>query len=692
MKFRFAFFAFSLLNVLTLVGCNGVGDKDSILARVNKEKVYREDVTMLLRNSPSEKADLSQFLYDNLFAKAAVVSAASVEYPELLKDWDEYYKELEPRLLTMVYQNFYTMECLGYSDGELRQFYEANLGMFPEGSEYMGVRGAVATELYLSKNKEAFDKYIQDNRGASDTAKVDTSVMKTRFVEDYRQALRDKAMKEVVAKQRIDVRDVAAADSRAYYEKHLDEFKTTEGYELYHIQSKDSAALSQMVGADVSVEQFKILAQKNSQNKATARDSGLVGVVKRGFALPYGIGMVEKLDASLEGKEPGFVTGVLLSRTPVDTNYHRFYLAKVVPSQQKSFERVKDGIAKDIAAGAIFEVDSNEVVVTQDGKAVVSAGDLLRFNAKYGKPQMTKHQFSRLAAMFAELCAFSSEAKDLKLNHGWEFRSLIRLSRLSYITDRYLDNLNDKSISEDSLKALYERFGNPANPGASFENSINDMRTVALFPKNLYTREYFYGYRVKYGRLSVEKSFPDIYKKRIDEYLKMLKKKTVAEIYAKASVRLYDANFEEFKPRLSEQEVLADADSMANAGDRDGAFLKYRQLLYLYPENDSLFQKALYEMAQIQNDKEEFYDAESEYYALYTMWPEGPYAEKSMFSRGFILNENLKMNEAALKVFEEFLTKFPNSELKESVDWLVQNIKSNGKLADDLMKKISAEE
>jgi hypothetical protein len=59
---------------------------------------------------------------------------------------------------------------------------------------------------------------------------------------------------------------------------------------------------------------------------------------------------------------------------------------------------------------------------------------------------------------------------------------------------------------------------------------------------------------------------------------------------------------------------------------------------------------------------------------------------------GFILSENLNRNDQALEVLEDFQKRFPKSELKESVDWLVENIKSDGKLAEDLMKKIEAEE
>ena len=73
------------------------------------------------------------------------------------------------------------------------------------------------------------------------------------------------------------------------------------------------------------------------------------------------------------------------------------------------------------------------------------------------------------------------------------------------------------------------------------------------------------------------------------------------------------------------------------------------------------------------------------------MWPDSPETEKALFSRGFILNENLHKDTLALQVLEDFQKRFPNSELKESVDWLVNNIKSGGKLAEDLMKKIEAE-
>ena len=165
-----------------------------------------------------------------------------------------------------------------------------------------------------------------------------------------------------------------------------------------------------------------------------------------------------------------------------------------------------------------------------------------------------------------------------------------------------------------------------------------------------------------------------------------------AEAYSKATVHLYDTGVSEYKPTMIANVLLARADSLYQAGKKSDAYYEYRKVMFAYADNDSLFEHVAYEMAQIESENENFLDAEGDYNAFYNMWPNSPNAEKAMFSRGFMLNENLGQNDQALEVLETFLQKYPNSELKESAQWLVDNIKSNGKLAEDLMKKIEAEE
>jgi outer membrane protein assembly factor BamD (BamD/ComL family) len=171
-----------------------------------------------------------------------------------------------------------------------------------------------------------------------------------------------------------------------------------------------------------------------------------------------------------------------------------------------------------------------------------------------------------------------------------------------------------------------------------------------------------------------------------------MKQRWMDEAYASATRHIYDTSVEEHVCEYDPQKLMAKADSLRNAGNRSSAYNTYRKVMNAYATDDSLFEKVAYEMAQVQNENEEYNDAEAEYYAFYTMWPNSPNAEKALFTRGFILDENINNDSLALTLFDEFLKRYPQSELKESVDWLAENIRSGGKLADDLVKKIEAEE
>jgi hypothetical protein len=53
------------------------------------------------------------------------------------------------------------------------------------------------------------------------------------------------------------------------------------------------------------------------------------------------------------------------------------------------------------------------------------------------------------------------------------------------------------------------------------------------------------------------------------------------------------------------------------------------------------------------------------------------------------MRENLKKDSVALVLFQEFSKKYPESDLRGSVDWLIQDIQSGGKLSKELNEKIS---
>lgn len=683
----------SLASLFFLNGCNGIGDKDTLLARIDKEKVYQEDYTLLMKNGGTYKMSKGQYLYQNLYSKAALTARALSEYPELADEWKDHYADLESRVLTMVYQRYYVMECLMYSDAELRQYYDANRSLFPSDStgDFYMVRGDVASYYYASKNQEQFDAYIKDSLKLNDPSAEELQKQKQVFANMRRHQLREELTRQILDKTHVGIQEVPAADAKTYYAAHKDDFMTTPGYELYHIQGSDSVALVNAVAENASLEQFKAAAAKYSANGKTAKDSGYVGHVKKNFALPYGIGMVEGLAPALEGKEPGFVTPVL--RAADMKTFHRFYLAALDPAKLKPFDRVESSILGGIKDGRFFDVDSSTVLITKSGLPIFTEADLLRFNEKYFHRVITRPIHEKMVAMIAENLAFSEAAKEAHLNHTWEYRALYRSARWDFLSEKYIDKkLVDSSIPEDTLKAWYDRVGSPIYQNYSYERAKDDLRKVASFPENMYKHEYYMCYRMIYAGKTFEQSIPMIYARHIDEFKDLKTERFAAEAYTGADVYLYDTNVLEYKPYMILDSLLARADAFYKAGKRSEAYYAYRRVMYAYAENDSLFEKVAYDMAQIQGENEEFMDAEGEYYAFYTMWPNSVNAEKAMFSRGFMLNENLGWNDKALKVLEEFLQKYPNSELKESAQWLVDNIKSDGKLADDLMKKIEAEE
>ena len=122
------------------------------------------------------------------------------------------------------------------------------------------------------------------------------------------------------------------------------------------------------------------------------------------------------------------------------------------------------------------------------------------------------------------------------------------------------------------------------------------------------------------------------------------------------------------------------------------AEFSWLRLRTLYPSDDTLASRATFQIAQVENEQEGYDVAQKEYRAFYSMWPKSPDAEKAIFTRGFILHENLKQDSAALAVFRDFAAKYPKSDLMESVNWLIKDIESKGKLGAELLDKISKED
>ena len=96
------FLFISSLCCAALMGCNGIGASEDKIARVDTEIVYAEDLDLEIKISGEDRSSEGQ-IASNLISKAALVSKALKDFPELGSRWEAYSKNLEVRLLTLVY-------------------------------------------------------------------------------------------------------------------------------------------------------------------------------------------------------------------------------------------------------------------------------------------------------------------------------------------------------------------------------------------------------------------------------------------------------------------------------------------------------------------------------------------------------------------------------------------------------------
>ena len=661
---------------MALVGCNGFGLNEGKFAQVDNETVYNEDIDLAILTSNTGSSDFDN-LAKGVLTRSAVVSKALQEFPELEEHWKDYSKNMEDRLLTLVYQRFYSMEKLTYSDADLKAFFDAHKADFADSTgkvEFLDVRGRVADRLLLEREAEKL-------KAAGDTAM---------FIHTYKQEMVQNTIKSVKEKFPVKVEKIVPPDPEGYYEKHKEKFKTAPAFEVYHVQMEDSAALAKLFKKPVTLEKFKAIAAKHSQNKETAANGGYVGVVKEGFAFPYGIGIINGLAEAFTGKTEGAVSPVLGStRTP---GRHVFYLVREIPPEVKPYDRVKADVENRMLTEGYLELPADYVLISKNGAPLVTEKQIMQiFEEEPGMPR-TNGMRDRIIRSLAECASFADEARSIGLDTSWEYRAFMRQTRDNYIISHY-DEIAQakKSVPEDSLKAYFEKNGNPVRPRLSYEESKTDLNDYINFPENVLKRDYYFNYILNAKR-SIDDARKQVFSNRINVLRKARKDRVEAEIWANAKVKIFKEGFTVAQEAAGPEVMQATADSLYKARNYDAAIEQWKKVRDYYPDDDALFAKATLQIAQIQAEAEQYSFSEAEYNAFYKMWPDSPDAEKAMFSRGFILNENLHKDSLALQVLEEFQAKYPNSEMGKDVNWLVENIKSGGKLAEDLMKKIEAEE
>lgn len=679
------------LGALLFTGCNAIGDKDTIIGRVNGESIYQEDIDLMVRlRGESSKSESMRNAVASLFSRNAIFSAAIERYPEFKEEIKNRSKTIDNYLLTFAFQRFYAMDRLMFSDSELRAYFDAHRSLFADTAEYMLVRNVVAEKLFLERNADSLATFIERSKtdGTLDTS---SEYLKNTFIRNYREMLANTMGDSLLKAFNLVLVPIVPPTPEEYYEKHKDWFVTEPGFEVYHVEMADSLALAALFYTDsMDLDEFKKIARDNSINKETAANDGYVGKVLEKHVLPYGIGEMGPMFEQFKDKPVGTVSAPI--RTFMGETFHVFYLASVVPSHQKSFEQARAAIKNELEHGINYELDSTYVLATMNGEPVILESDIL--DVYKANPTMPRNRMyhDRITNSLLQNIAFAQEARKRKVDHSWEYRALVRENGLSYVCDAFENKIKFiVNYPDDTLKAVYDKIGNPAHPNMSFESSRANLSNWLDMPRNLLKRKYYY---------SLEDYLPDDYETSINRLFSEMEisyrdarwDRVVTEAWGKAKVSLYTDSIFLLPQENSLDSAIAALDSFYREQKLDKVLVGWQGLRDRYPENDTIMKKSTYEIAHVLSEMNDYDHSQREYRSFYSVWPDDPNAEKAMFSRGFILTENMHKDSLALDVLNEFKQKFPKSELVESADWLIENIRSGGQLANDLMKKIEAEE
>ena len=679
------------LGALLFTGCNAIGDKDTIIGRVNGESIYQEDIDLMVRlRGESSKSESMRNAVASLFSRNAIFSAAIERYPEFKEEIKNRSKTIDNYLLTFAFQRFYAMDRLMFSDSELRAYFDAHRSLFADTAEYMLVRNVVAEKLFLERNADSLAAFIERSKtdGTLDTS---SEYLKNTFIRNYREMLANTMGDSLLKAFNLVLVPIVPPTPEEYYEKHKDWFVTEPGFEVYHVEMADSLALAALFYTDsMDLDEFKKIARDNSINKETAANDGYVGKVLEKHVLPYGIGEMGPMFEQFKDKPVGTVSAPI--RTFMGETFHVFYLASVVPSHQKSFEQARAAIKNELEHGINYELDSTYVLATMNGEPVILESDIL--DVYKANPTMPRNRMyhDRITNSLLQNIAFAQESRKRKVDHSWEYRALVRENGLSYVCDAFENKIKFiVNYPDDTLKAVYDKIGNPAHPNMSFESSRANLSNWLDMPRNLLKRKYYY---------SLEDYLPDDYETSINRLFSEMEisyrdarwDRVVTEAWGKAKVSLYTDSIFLLPQENSLDSAIAALDSFYREQKLDKVLVGWQGLRDRYPENDTIMKKSTYEIAHVLSEMNDYDHSQREYRSFYSVWPDDPNAEKAMFSRGFILTENMHKDSLALDVLNEFKQKFPKSELVESADWLIENIRSGGQLANDLMKKIEAEE
>nr|AGS54313.1 hypothetical protein [uncultured bacterium contig00111] len=557
---------------------------------------------------------------------------------------------------------------MGQANRDLIGHYKGNQASYADSSDISVsmplafFREKIAADLFLKKNPELAAQVNDSNRAM--------------VIDSCRRAIISSELDKLKKRYNVQLVKIEPPGAEEYYKANPEKFQTKATYKLLGLSSTDSASLAKKMKDISTREKFAELAAE-------------IPLVKQGHLIA-GIGMLPALDA--EVSKLGAKKFTQIMRAPDTQNYYVFYIDSVIAPQLKPLDRAIPLAKSIIESQGDIPLDSSTVLATIGDKPFVTEKDVLELREKV--PPMRRASFGREIALnnIIERNLYAKAAKEKGLDKSYEYIAWTRQLTDEAYAQILIDSILTATLGvpEDSLKAAYEAEKDSLFLPRSFEDSKMEVAVWLRIPELSYRREFALNRNNYAGAENWESVKRPIYRNIRYGELRGIQERKLADLFKSVPVSIIDTSWGlEFLPD-NFTEFAAKAKAEYENRNLPKTRTLWEKAKILFPQSDSVQKTISYELANIYQELGQYSLAVNEYKIIASIWPDDPETYKAYFMQGFVLSEYEKKDSLALIAFEAMLDKFPNSELSDDAKMMVANIKSGGKVFEDLIKKIEA--
>jgi len=655
------------LSLFALFGCSST-PQDKTIAKIGNTSLFASDAEFLASIRPEAYRDKKSIIQD---LQQAAETRRTAEVARLLfaAEQNSVQKNLaeeENARLAQIYSYFYLQANMGQTNKALLDFYKKNKNRYADSSmlspdmPLASFREKLAEDLFLSETP-ALAALVNDSNKAA-------------IIDSCRRAISTSELDKLKKTYKVELVKIEPPGAEEYYKDHPDEFQTKTEYKLLSLSNLDSAVLASKIKGISKRDEFAKIATE-------------LPLAKQGHAI-MGIGMFPALDGEISNLGAKKFTSIL--RSPDTQAYYVFYIDSIIPPQLKPWDRAKNLAKSVLESKGDFPLDDSVVLATIGGKPFITEKEILELQAKI--PPQRRAYFRREIALnnLIERELYAKAAKEKVLDKSYEYIAWTRQLTDQAYARILMDSLLNQTLGvpEDSLKAAYEAEKDSLFLPRSYEDSKLDVAVWLRIPDISYRREFVLNKHYYEQAANWESIKRTLYKNIRYREFSGIQEREIANLHKSVPVSVIDTTWGIEFVSTNFAELVAQAKTQYDNRNLQKAKTLWEKVRILFPQNDSAQKTASFELANIYQELGSYSASVNEYKAITELWANDPEVYKAYFMQGFVLSEYEKKDSLALLAFEELLKKFPNSELSSDAKIMVENIKSGGKVFEDLIKKI----